>query len=78
MGILGAVEEVRRWREVYAGGKGGVEGSGKGVDIINIAGNVCVSLSRAFLSNIVTATGPRFLHLGSWHTAADEFTLIVR
>jgi hypothetical protein len=54
MGILGAVEEERRWREVYAGGKGGVEGSGKGVDIINIAGNVCVShlsLSRVPLQH---------------------------
>jgi hypothetical protein len=63
MGILGAVEEVERmcacgW-ETERGGfwkmPGGV------VDIINIAGNACVSLPRVSLVSrrysIVTATG---------------------
>jgi hypothetical protein len=76
MGILGAVEEERRWREVHAGGKGGVEGSGRRVDIINIAGNVCVCVSFVSLSRASSTTSSQpqaILHLGSWHTAADEF-----
>jgi hypothetical protein len=63
MGILGAVEEERRrWREVYAGGKGGVEASGKGVDIIDIAGNVCVShLSLSRVPFSPTSSQPQAL-----------------
>ena len=73
MGIIGAVEEERRWR-VHVGERRG--GSGRALLILllilllaeGMCTCTCGCLSLACLSSIVTATGTP--HLGSWHLTA--------
>jgi hypothetical protein len=66
MGIIGAVEEERRWR-VHVGERRFWKG---GVDIINIAacrGNVWLSLPRVSLGSPASSQPQEPSHLGSWH-----------